>query len=419
MRKSAAVSTAVVLTATLVLSACSPDESDTGGTNGGPSGDIEIQWWVPNWDEEESRDLIAQFEADNPGVKINTVVTAWETMANQIRVALESGDVPDVITELTSRIPNYARADQLIPVTDWYDENMPRDDFYEAAIDTASFDDVVYGVPMRWDAGSMIYNIDLFEQAGIAEPPATWDELIEAAQAIQELGVYGYGWPFGDPANTRVRWLNAYYSEGGEFTENADGSVSIDSDASLRAIEKLSEGFAEGWVTPSSLEATNTDLQNLFMNEQLGFYFDGAYATAPISEAGVNLGTAMWPGPDGPGTVSADGFSYIVPNGSENLDVVQDFVQFLALPENQALMTDTFPARYSAAEDDRFTEPLLQPFLEQHGEHSRNRPAYLGWEEMIPTFHSSIQSVALGDMSAEEANQAILDHAAQILRTTE
>lgn len=413
MRRRHAVIGAVAVAAALTLTSCG-----SGGDDAAGSGDVTIEWWVPNWDEEESRDLIAQFEEEHPGVTIKTVVTQWETMANQIRVALDSGDVPDVITELTSRIPNYARQDQLADVTDWYDDAMPRDDFYEAAVETASFDGVVYGVPMRWDAGSMIYNVDLFEQAGLEAPPATWDELIEAAQAMQELGVYGYGWPYGDPGNSRVRWLNAYYTHGGTFTEEADGSVTIDPAASLAAIEMITEGFEEGWVTPSSLEATNTDLQNLFMNGQLGFYFDGAYAVTPIKEAGVNVGTAMWPGPDGPGTVSADGFSYIVPAGAENLDVVKEFVQFLALPEHQALMTDTFPARYSAAEDERFSDELLQPFLEQHGEHSSNRPAYPGWEELIPTIHSALQSVALGDQTAEEANEAILEHAGQILRTS-
>src|SRR5690606_36733176 len=148
--------------------------------------------------------------------------------------------------------------------------------FYEAAVSTASFDDKVYGVPFRWDAGSMVYNADLFAEAGIEEPPATWAELKDAAKALQDIGVYAYGWPFGEPNNARVRWLNEYYTQGGEFTEEEDGSVSIDAEASEAALEVLAEGFDEGYVTPSSLEASNTDLQNLLINEQIAFYFEGA-----------------------------------------------------------------------------------------------------------------------------------------------
>lgn len=399
----------------LTLAACSAPEDDDGGSDGGASGSVE--WWVPNWDEEAANELLEEFNEEHPDIEVETVITTWDTMANQIRVALDSGTVPDVITELTSRIQVYARADQLTDVSDWYDDEMPLDDFYEAAIETASLDGSIYGVPFRWDAGSMIYNIDLFDEAGLDGPPETWAETQDAAQALSEIGVYGYGWPYGNDNNARVRWLNEYYTQGGEFTETDDGAIEIDADASLRALEVLSWGFEEGFVSPSSLEASNTDLQNLFINEQIGFYFEGAYAIEPIREAGINVGTAMWPGTDGPGTVSADGFSLMVPEAAENLEAAQVLVQFLARPESQARMTETFPARESAAEDERFSEPLFEPFLQQHSEFALNRPSFAGWEELTPTIFAALQSVALGDMTPEEANATIIDHAELVLRT--
>lgn len=387
-----------------------------GGGDDSAEGQSTIEWWVPDWDEEAAAELLDEFAETHPDIKVETVQTTWETMGNQIRVALDSGDTPDLITELTSRIPVYASKGQLLDVTDWYDDNMPRDDFYEAAVSTASFDDKVYGVPFRWDAGSMVYNADLFAEAGIEEPPATWAELKDAAKALQAIGVYAYGWPFGEPNNARVRWLNEYYTQGGEFTEEEDGSVSIDAEASEAALEVLAEGFDEGYVTPSSLEASNTDLQNLLINEQIAFYFEGAYAVKPIEEAGINIGTAVWPGPDGPGTVSADGFSLIVPEGTEHPDEVKELTQFLAQPESQTLMTETFPARISAADAERFQDPLFEPFIKQHGEYAMSRPAYAGWEDLVPTIHSALQSIALGDQTPAEANESILQHAEQILR---
>ncbi len=399
---------AAVMCVGVPLAACGGDESaDEQGT---------IEWWVPDWDEEAAAQLLDEFAETHPDIQVETVQTTWETMENQIRVAIDSGDAPDLITELTSRIPVYAAEGQLVDLTDWYGESMPRDDFYEAAISTASHDDKIYGVPLRWDAGSMVYNADLFAEAGIDQPPTTWAELQDAAKKLQDQGVYAYGWPFGDPNNTRVRWLNEYYTQGGEFTEEDDGSVSIDEDASEAALEVLAEGFDEGYVTPSSLEATNTDLQNLLINEQIGFYFEGAYAVKPIQEAGINVGTAMWPGPDGPGTVSADGFSLIVPEGTENPDEVKELAQFLAQPENQALMTETFPARMSAAEAERFQDPLFEPFIKQHAEHADSRPAHAGWEDLVPTIHAALQSVALGDQTPAEANDTIIQHAEQVLR---
>ncbi len=399
---------AAVLCVAASVAACGDDES--------ADGSVTIEWWVPDWDEDAAAQLLDEFAETHPDIEVKTVRTTWDSMANQIRVALDSGDTPDLITELTSRIPVYAAEGQLLDLTDWYDDEMPLDDFYEAAISTASHDDSIYGVPFRWDAGSMVYNADLFAEAGIDTPPTTWAELQDAAEKIQDLGTYAYGWPFGDANNARVRWLNEYYSQGGDFTESDDGSVSIDEDASQAALEVLSEGFEEGYVTPSSLEATNTDLQNLLINGQLAFYFEGAYAVKPIEEAGINVGTAMWPGPDGPGTVSADGFSLIVPEGTEHPDEVKALAQFLAQPESQALMTETFPARESAADAERFQDPLFAPFLEQHGQYAKSRPAYAGWEDLVPTIHAALQNLALGNQSPAEANESIIQHAEQVLR---
>lgn len=416
----------------LALAACSSgsgDEPTTGTdttagetsaeTTGAAGEPATIEWWLPNWDEPVADQLIATFAEEHPEITVDKVVTTWDTMASQIRVALESGDVPDLITELTSRIPQYGRADQLLDITSWYDDAMPLDDFYEAAVDAASVGDVVYGVPFRWDAGSMVYNKAIFEQAGIAEAPTTWTELLEVAQTIYDAtGIYAFGWPYGDPGNATVRWVNAYVTQGGTFEEGADGSIAIDAAASEKAIEMVTQGFTEGFVTPSSLEASNTDLQNLLTNGQLAFYFEGAYAVEPIQEAGIDIGTAMWPGVDGPGTVSADGFSFMVPKAAASPEAAKLFVQFLAQPENQALMTATFPARYSAAEDERFADPLFAPFLEQHGEHAFPAPAFVGWDLFIPTVHSALQSVALGDQTPAQANEAVVTQAASVLRTS-
>ena len=47
-----------------------------------------------------------------------------------------------------------------------------------------------YAVPTAVDGSFIVYNIDLFEQAGLDpdNPPSTWDDVLEAARAINDLG---------------------------------------------------------------------------------------------------------------------------------------------------------------------------------------------------------------------------------------
>jgi multiple sugar transport system substrate-binding protein len=115
--------------------------------------------------------------------------------------------------------------------------------------------------------------------------------------------------------------------------------------------------------------------------------------------------------------VSADGFSFMVPKAAKNAEAAKVLTQFLASTDNQALMTATFPARESSAKDSRFSDPLLQPFLEQQSDHAFPAPAYVGWDQFISTVQSALQSVALGDRTAADANQDILQQAGLVLKT--
>ncbi|MCA0253622.1 MAG: extracellular solute-binding protein [Actinobacteria bacterium] len=395
------------LVAALGLTACAAGENPQ--TTGSPSagGQVEIEWWAPNWDEAEANEMVKEFTDDHPNVTVKLVITTWDSMANQIKVALDSGDTPDVITELISRVPLYAEQDQLRDVSSWYTGDMAMDDFTKSAVDAVSVDGTVYGVPFRWDAGSMVYNKDLFEKAGV-EVPKTWSELQAVSKTIHDkTGVYAYGWPLGNDRNTQVRWLNGYYTMGGTLERGG----TLNAEASQASLELIEQGFKEGYVTPSSLEADNTQLQNLLINGQIAFYFEGAYAIAPIKEGGINVGTAMWPGPDGPAMVSADGFALMVPAGATEAPELQQFVSYLSTPDNQSRMTDTFPARISAASNEKFSDPLLQPFLEQQTDYAFPVPSFAGYEEMIPTIFAAAQSVALGDSTPADANATIVSHA--------
>ncbi len=374
-----------------------------------------LTWWVPDWDQETAQALADTFESENPDYTVDLVVTTWDTMANKIQVALDSGTTPDVITELTTRVDKYARADQLTDVTDWYDDAMPEDDFLPSALEAVTTDGSRYAVPFRHDSSGLIYNKTMLAAAGFDSPPQTWDELVTMAKALTTDTTYGFGWPLGNDENAVVRWTEQYLGQGGELTPAADGSLTIDQDAAAAGVQTIASSILDGWATPSSLEMDNTAIRDLFTNGAIAMYTGGAYDIAPIQEAGIDVGTALVPGADGPGTTTADGFSFLVPKAAPDVDGAKALVQFLAQPENEAALTATFPARISAFDDDKFSEPLFQPFVAQLQEHSAPAPNNAGWADMIPSIFASVQSAALGDVTAPDAAADIESEAQRLL----
>ncbi|WP_432842700.1 ABC transporter substrate-binding protein [Dactylosporangium sp. CA-092794] len=386
----------------------------SGGSDGDQGGARTLTWWSPNWDKDEAAKLVAAFEQENPGITVTVVETTWDTMADKIRVALESGTGPDVITELTSRTGLYAGKGQLLDVSSWFTGDMARDDFLPSALDAVSLGGKTYGVPFRWDGSALIYNKDMLAAAGFTAPPTTWAQFTTIAKATTKNGVSGTAWPLGNDANTVTRWIDQYFTDGGAFT--VDGStVKVDPGKAADALNLIGSSVTEGWASKSSLEVDNTGLRDLFINKKIAMYVGGAFDVTPIQQAGINLGTALYPGTDGPGTVSADGFSFLVPAKTKKADDTRKFVQFLARPQNMAALTQTFPARTSAGTDTKFSTELIKPFFDQLA-HARPNPGYTGMTDLTATVYSAQQQVALGRIGAAAAGQQIADQAAKVLK---
>ena len=62
-------------------------------------------------------------------------------------------------------------------------------DLNEGAVSMYQVDDKQYGIPFDLGMVGFWYNKDLFEQAGITAPPATWDEFLEDVGMLQDAGI--------------------------------------------------------------------------------------------------------------------------------------------------------------------------------------------------------------------------------------
>ncbi len=375
-------------------------------TAGSADSDGAVQWWVPDWDYDGAVDLVAEFESQHPDIQVDLVKTTGDTVANRTAVALDSGNVPDVITESIARVRTYVEKDQLADVSDLYGDDLPVDDFAPGLVDSLTFDGATYAVPYRWATNALIYNPDLFEAAGIDEPPATWDEFVADAKLLTSGDVVGTAWPMsGEPSDLTLRFLDFALSDGATIQDGAPvlTEQSVDS-----ALGLIGSSVAEGWASPSSFELDNTAIRELFLQGRIAMYPGGVFDVTEALDQSAPIATALLPGPDGPGTAQGVGWAYLVPKSSENQDAAKELVSFLAEPENMAALTVTFPARISASEDPKFQTPERLAYSEQLTEHSVpavNNPA---WTAAVQSVHDQVQEVALGRKTVAEASTAIL-----------
>ena len=79
---------------------------------------------------------------------------------------------------------NYVEAGNVLQLDELMEKNNTKDDLLEGTLTYGTYDDKVYGLPLKQWAGALFCNEDLFEEYNV-KIPETFDELLEAVKAFR------------------------------------------------------------------------------------------------------------------------------------------------------------------------------------------------------------------------------------------
>lgn len=191
-RSRAAVGSVAVATA-LVLTSCSGTADAGGEFNPDEEIELEISWWGDDTRAALFGEVIDLFEAEHPNITVvETPVGAPDDLFNRLATDFAGGGdtAPDVFALGGAKPQEYGELGALLDlstVSDYLDYGQ----YPDFSLTSAVVDDKVYGLPTGGNATAAFVNVDIFEQAGIEAPSEgwTWDDLVEAANAIGSAGL--------------------------------------------------------------------------------------------------------------------------------------------------------------------------------------------------------------------------------------
>ena len=207
--------TAVFIAAlALIVAACGG--SDGGGSGSrSPSGKAtgEINVWAWGNEGEILGELTKQFEAENPGVKVNVTSIPVDAAHDKILTSVAGNQAPDVAMVGTTWMGELARTQTLDEAPSSIDQSQ----FFKGVADTVKVDGKTYGVPWYVETRLLYYRTDIAEKAGITEAPKTWDELKATARAMQDKGGAKYG--INLSTNNWQEYLPFVWQAGGDLAQ--------------------------------------------------------------------------------------------------------------------------------------------------------------------------------------------------------
>ncbi len=184
----------LLASASIAFAACggSSSPAPSGGTpasQGGGGEPVTVDWWHITTGEPgktDFQDVADAYMAEHPNVTIKLTVLENEAFKTKLSTTA-AADYPDLFQSWGGGImAAQAEAGLLKDITadiaDWKDTINP------GAMSIYQYNGKQYGVP--WDMGMIgfWYNKELFEEAGITAPPATWDEYLDAVDEAQGRG---------------------------------------------------------------------------------------------------------------------------------------------------------------------------------------------------------------------------------------
>ncbi|MGW0578926.1 extracellular solute-binding protein [Streptomyces sp. NPDC002920] len=398
--------TALVASLALAATAC-------GGDSGSDKSDgpVTITWWDTSNATNEAptyQALVKEFEAANKDVKVKYVNVPFDQAQNKFDTAAGASGAPDILRSEVGWTPAFAKKGYFLPL-DGTEALADQAKFKPNLIEQAKYDGKTYGVPLVTDTLALVYNKELFEKAGIAEAPKTWDDLKTAAATIRaKTGVDGY-W-----GSTQAYYAQSFlYGEGTDTVDAAAKKITVNSAAAKKAYGTWLGLFdGKGLHKADTTADAYAHIQDAFVNGKVAAIVQGPWEITNFYKGSAfkdkaNLGIATVPaGSTGKAGAPTGGHNLSVYAGSDKAHqaAALKFVNFMTSAKSQAtiaLKNSTLPTR-----DDAYTtEVKADPGIAGYGAvlaAAQPRPALPEYSSLWGPLDTELPKIAGGKESLDK-----------------
>lgn len=336
----------------------------------------------------------------------------------QYRLWLAAGNT-DIDVYTTDVIWAPQLADQFLDLTEAAADVAG--DHFPSIIESQTVDGKLVALPAYTDAPALFYRSDLLEKYG-KEVPTTWAEMRATAQEIMDAeraagnpDMWGFvfqGNAYEGLTCNALEWVKSY--GGGQIVE-ADGTISINNEQAIAALEEVRTWI--GTISPEgNLAYMEEESRGVWQLGNAVFMrnWPYAYALGEGDDSAVKgkFGVAPLPAGEGEGARSAatlGGWNYAVSKYSANPEAAIELALFLTSDEIQkerAIKQTNLPTLEALYDDAEIAEaaPIIPNWKEifQNAVPRPSAPTKSDYNEVSSLFWSAVHNTLSGNGSAAE-----------------
>lgn len=237
--------------------------------------------------------LVADFEKQNPDIKIVMDSVINDSYKEKIRILVSSNDIPDVFCSWSDTFAyNLVQSGRIQSLNDLLAKDKAfAGTFIQSQLKSFTFGGKVYGLPHTMDAKVFVYNKELFDKAGITKMPANYDELLAMLATLQKKGfqvplLEGLADPW-----TISHYLGSMfqlYLPAGVLDKDYAEATGAFTDPGYKVVLQRFQKLAE-FMGPNATSMTHTDVRNYFTAGKLPLIYLETGEFKLLHDANPNL----------------------------------------------------------------------------------------------------------------------------------
>lgn len=377
-------------------------------------------WMV---DRHDAFEVLAQRYKEQTGITVHFKLYAPSDIYSQkIVAAAQAKILPDIygILDIKSVVADFIESGFVADLTSEFlkDNGDWERSLFSRALAASRFEEGnsynvkpgIYGVPLDVMNIQMLYNKKLLKKAGINKPPTTFEEFIDATQALKLVGISGFVSGWGEQWMLDCFASNYAFNIMGEDKIMATyrGEVPYTDPDWIKVFEIFQTLAREEALAVGVVTKANKFAEQDFALERAAFAFNGSWCVnvyhdmnpdldygvmlpPPISE---NFPLKIWGGA---------GSSFFVNDTSANKQKAINFLKWLSAKDQQAYLseeTKNLPSNKQALS--KISE-VLSDFAKamDHTTHPNIWP--LDEDALVKEkFNKGLQSIVIGEITPQE-----------------
>lgn len=370
---------------------------------------VTLSGWGGNPSEQKLlQETLDAFAQKYPNIKVKYEVISDQYM-DVIKTRLVGGEAPDVFYLDSSEAPALEAKGVLEPLDGYVKDDFDVNDFEQPLLNAFKLDGQTYGFPKDYSTLALFYNKKMFADAGIANPPTTWDELLADAKKLTKdtngdgkIDQYGFG-----VAPELARQYFAVQAFGGKVVDE-NGNAAFASPEGLKGLQLIVDQHNKDKSSAQPSEVGAGWGGEMFGQGKAAMVIEGNWAIPFLKDTfpQIEYGTAEVPMINDKKGTMAYTVAYVMNKNAKNKEAAWTLLSYLTGKEGMKIWTSkgfALPSRKSVASELGFDKDPLRGAIVAGASYATPWQAGGTLPTIMNNFNNQFVSAFLGEQPLDQA----------------